>query len=126
MTTTLNILVVDDRKTHRQYISDVLQSAGYFVEEAENTQAAQTKILGETVFQLMVLDQMMPDQTGTEFLTILREDQRYKDLPVVLITAYPEDDEVKAIDKTGLIVLPKPLRDYHDILKAVENLCPKK
>lgn len=118
----LKILVVDDRETHRQYIADVLQSAGHTVTEVNDTMSAREALFGDEVFHLMVLDQMMPNQTGTEFLEILRSEERYKDLPVVLITAYPEDEAVQEIDKANLIVLPKPLRDYRDILKAVDNV----
>ncbi len=121
----IRILIVDDRESHRRFIGDALRSEGYHVIEAENTQQAGEKLHQETPLHLVVLDQMMPRQTGAEFWNQIREDevfQHVRDLPVIFITAYPEDEAVRNLRAEGVPVLAKPLRDYHDILDTVHQI----
>jgi CheY-like chemotaxis protein len=123
---TRHILIVDDRKTHRQYIGDVLQSAGFTVTEVSNAEEARQKLAEGMRFDALMVDQMMPKETGTQFLRALRAESTFKTLPMVLITAYPEDDEVQKIEKENVRVLPKPVRDYHEIILVIEEVLQQK
>lgn len=79
-----HILVVDDDKNTRLYLSAVLQGAGYTVTAAENGRAALSLLDREHV-DLAVLDVMMPDVDGYEFTRILREGGN--NLPILMVSA---------------------------------------
>ncbi len=126
--TKAKILVVDNKLTHRKYIGDVLQSKGYEVVEVGSTSEARQKLLGSEVFSLIFLDYMMPHQKGTDFLQEIRtsnELSRYRQIPAIIVTAYAEDEEVQAAVGPNVFVLSKPLRDYRDILDAVDQALNK-
>jgi CheY-like chemotaxis protein len=121
----IRTLVVDDKESHRRFIADVLRSEGYEVLEAANGEQARRKLREEQPVHLLVLDQMMPRLTGTTFWRQIKADETFKDvwdLPVIFITAYPEDDEMRDLKAKGVPVLAKPLRDYQDILDAVRQV----
>jgi two-component system, OmpR family, response regulator ResD len=118
------ILIVEDRRSHLRFVRDVLCSEGYTVLEAGNSEQAKEILLKSAIIHLLIMDQMVPGLTGTEFLKHIQIDEEFRkirNLPVIILTAYPEDDEVRALQKKGIPVLSKPLRDYHDLLDAVKN-----
>ena len=79
-----HILVVDDDKNTRLYLSAVLQGAGYTVSVAEDGRAALALLDREHV-DLAVLDVMMPKIDGYEFTRILREGGN--NLPILMVSA---------------------------------------
>jgi PAS domain S-box-containing protein len=80
------ILVVDDDAEHRRRLSQVLVGEGWQVSEAENGRVGLER-LAESSPDLIVLDLMMPEMDGFEFLSRLRSDDALRDVPVVVITA---------------------------------------
>jgi CheY-like chemotaxis protein len=59
--------------------------------------------------RLFVLDQNMPRMTGRETLTALKEDVRYKDVPVVIYTTYPDKSIIHEFEQQGAgMVVSKP------------------
>lgn len=80
----LNILVVDDDKNTRLYMSALLERAGYTVSTAENGARA-LKALESTHADLIVLDVMMPEMDGYEFTRALRECDN--NIPILMVSA---------------------------------------
>jgi CheY-like chemotaxis protein len=125
MTDRIQILIVDDKDSHRRFVGDVLRSEGYQVIEAGSGEQAREILRQEGSLHLVVLDQMMPGLTGTTFWNQIKADKEFQhvwDLPVIFITAYPEDEAMRDLRAEGVLVLTKPLRDYHDILDAVDQV----
>lgn len=121
----IRILLVDDKESHRRFIGDALRSERYQVIEAEDGEQAKEKLRQEKLLHLVILDQMMPRLTGTEFWNQIKADEAFQhvwDLPVIFITAYPEDEAMRNLRAAGVPMLAKPLRDYHDILDAVRHV----
>ena len=79
-----HILVVDDDKNTRAYLSAVLETAGYTVTTATNGEDALFAMEREHI-DLVVLDVMMPRMDGYEFTKTLRESQNY--LPILMVSA---------------------------------------
>jgi DNA-binding NtrC family response regulator len=79
------ILVVDDEADIRESFETLLELEGYQVALAENG-AAGLKKFESAMFDLVLLDLMMPDQSGLEVLDEIRK--RDRETPVFLITAY--------------------------------------
>jgi CheY-like chemotaxis protein len=80
------ILVVDDEPMVRQSLGQFLGDEGYTVEEAADGADALARV-GEHLPDVILLDLMMPGMNGRQFLRALRDNPRYADLPVVVMTA---------------------------------------
>ena len=79
-----HILVVDDDKSTRMFLSAVLKKNGYTVSTACNGEEA-LELMDKEHIDLVVLDIMMPKMDGYEFTSILREAQN--NLPILMVSA---------------------------------------
>jgi two-component system sensor histidine kinase ChiS len=82
------VLVVDDDVDIRCTLAAILREEGFLVREARNGVEALEKIADEKP-DLMLLDLMMPVMSGWQVLQTLRKTQRYRALPVVVLSAVP-------------------------------------
>ncbi|MCF7923400.1 MAG: response regulator [Candidatus Marinimicrobia bacterium] len=80
------ILVVDDSDEIRLMLGVILDKQGYDVSTVETAQAG-IDLLATEVFDLMILDLVLPDMDGRNFLIKLREDHRTATLPVLVLSA---------------------------------------
>ena len=85
------ILVVDDDKAVRNLLRGLLTAEGYTVDEAVNGPAALDKV-ARVPPDLVLLDVMMPGQSGLDVLAVIR---RTSNVPVVILTA--KDDETDRV-----------------------------
>ena len=94
-------LVVDDSPTMRRMVMASLREvcAGGFAEAASGLEAIEQLAMGPTA--LMVLDLNMPDMHGLEVLTFLRSQQKYRTLPIVVLTTRGDDDSRQAALRAG-------------------------
>jgi CheY-like chemotaxis protein len=84
--TALNALVVDDDPAAREMLRRLLEKEGWYVAEAENGRVALER-LAERIPQLVLLDLIMPEMDGFEFVAVLRKHPEWKALPILVITA---------------------------------------
>ncbi len=82
----LSILVVDDDPALRVLLRRLLEREGYAVHEAENGRAALRR-LREAPPGLIVLDLMMPEMDGFDFVTAVRNDEAWRTIPIIVVTA---------------------------------------
>ncbi|HXH84185.1 MAG TPA: GAF domain-containing protein, partial [Candidatus Tectomicrobia bacterium] len=82
----LPVLVVDDDATLRELLRRTLEAEGYAVVEAENGRAALER-LREVTPGLVLLDLMMPEMDGFEFVAEMRRHAGWASIPIVVITA---------------------------------------
>jgi signal transduction histidine kinase/CheY-like chemotaxis protein len=80
------VLVVDDDDFVRRGIAQGLEKEGWKVSEADNGRAGLAR-LAEGVPDVIVLDLMMPEMDGFEFLEEMRHRPEWHDIPVVVVTA---------------------------------------
>jgi CheY-like chemotaxis protein len=92
------VLVVDDDEDIRSSLTDVLVAEGYEVGEAENGLEALREI-DRSAPDIVLLDLMMPVLDGWKTLEILRLTPRYKDLPIVVVSAVNTPGAVDHIQK---------------------------
>jgi signal transduction histidine kinase/CheY-like chemotaxis protein len=81
-----NVLVVDDDDILRRGLVQALDSAGWKVREAEDGNAGLGR-LAESVPDIIVLDLMMPEMDGFEFIEQLRQRAEWREIPVIIVTA---------------------------------------
>jgi len=82
----LPALVVDDDPAIREMLRRNLERAGWSVTVAENGRVALER-LGEVTPRLILLDLMMPEMDGFEFVEVLRRNEAWREIPVVVLTA---------------------------------------
>jgi CheY-like chemotaxis protein len=88
------ILVVDDDIDCRDAVAGYLAKAGHTVQCAKDGPDA-LKWLGKIVPDLLVLDYRMPGMDGISVLRVLRSYLRWGNVPVVLLTAYPDEPRIR-------------------------------
>ncbi len=102
------ILIADDEHNIRHILDFSLHAEGFNVVAAANGEEAVTLALAEEP-DLILLDRMMPGQDGVETCRLLKNDDRTKHIPVVLLTAkgsYEDREEGKAAGADEYITKP--------------------
>ena len=87
---TPTILVVEDEPAILELLKVNLVDAGYEVRSAADAETAQA-LLKESLPDLLLLDWMLPGQSGLAFAKQLRADTRTKELPVIMVTARTDE-----------------------------------
>jgi len=105
------ILVVDDNEMNRDVLSRRLKRQGYEVEVAVDGPAALEKIeADDPEIDLVLLDIMMPGMSGLEVLEKVRESRSRGELPIIMVTAKSEsEDIVQALEKGANDYVTKPI-----------------
>jgi diguanylate cyclase (GGDEF)-like protein/PAS domain S-box-containing protein len=103
------VLVVDDNENNRQILARRLTRNGYTVSVAEGARGLLDRIRDEAV-DLVLLDIEMPDITGLDALVAIRETYSAVRLPVIMVTARSQsEDVVKALELGANDYLTKPV-----------------
>ncbi len=113
------VLVVEDDDTIRHVISTALAADGFDVREARNGREAQA-ILGEWPPGAIVLDMMMPEMDGWQFLEALRSGPLAHTPVVVVSGSYALQHQVRPIQADA--VFSKPF-DLGALVDTVAGLC---
>lgn len=96
---TYRALVVDDDPEQLEFIAAVLRAAGFDVRTESNPMAV-FDIVADWSPDILIADVVMPECSGTELAAVLRDDENFGDLPILLISA--DDDVVKNMKALGL------------------------
>ena len=105
---TARILIVEDEPAIRELVSVNLRHAGYTVSEADTAEAARIQI-DNRLPDLVLLDWMLPGQSGIDFAKRMRADPRTRALPVVLLTARAQEgDKLQGFDVGADDYITKP------------------
>ncbi len=116
-----SILVVDDNSDLRAYVSEILRIHGYHVNTARNG-AEGFRLAVETVPSLIVTDLMMPLVSGLEMIKMIRNEDKLKGTPIVLLTAkVDEETRIEGTERGADAYLAKPFND-RELLAEVRNL----
>ena len=116
-----SILVVEDEPAIRELLALTLGDAGYETVEAADAEAARVR-LREALPALVLLDWMLPGQSGLAFAKELRADARTRDLPIIMVTARAsEADRVAGLEAWVDDYVTKPFspRELRARIKAV-------
>jgi len=115
------ILVVDDTPANVKLLEALLLPQGYDVVAAESGEEA-LRAVADTSPDLVLLDvRMPPGIDGYEVCRRLRADEATRFVPVVMVTAYPEQERVEALEAGADDFITKPL-DRAGLMARVRNL----
>ena len=82
-----NIMVVEDDAINREALTRILNKGGWNVSEAIDGPAAFGLLKNNTAPDLILLDLVLPEMSGFEFITRLRQNQNWKHIPIVINSA---------------------------------------
>ena len=114
------LLVVDDDELAAKAVVRVLEKRGFSVLVAHGGREAM-KVLAANNVDVLVLDVMMPEMNGLEVCRELRQDSRFSDLPVILLTGCDDFETRAAGMKLGVSeFLCKPFA-HHELIARINN-----
>lgn len=97
----LKILAVDDSATMRRILKNTLSRAGYTdVVEAEDGVDAWAKLQAGG-FNFIITDWNMPNMSGLELVNAIRESEKFKQIPIIMVTTRSVKDDIVAAMKAG-------------------------
>jgi two-component system chemotaxis response regulator CheY len=121
------VLVVDDMKTMRMFITRVCKDLGFTdITEAVDGALAWSMInSGEKQFGLIISDWNMPNMSGLDLLIHVRGDARFSKTPFLMVTAESEEEQANKAVEAGIdgFVL-KPL-DKDRLIQNIEEVYKK-
>lgn len=117
-----SILIAEDSITSRTLIKNILTSAGYRVKATVDGMDAYTALKDES-FDLVVSDVEMPRMSGFELTAKIRSDEKYADLPVILVTGLEtKEDRERGIDAGANAYIVKRGFDQSNLLEVIQRL----
>jgi CheY-like chemotaxis protein len=115
-------LVVDDAPDQREIVRRMLESEGWVVDEAANGRDALERVERDAP-SLILLDLIMPEMDGFEFLHELAQREIWKTIPVIVITAKDlSAEERSALDRYASNVLKKGSYDRNTLAERISHM----
>lgn len=117
----IRILIVEDEPAICEMLSFALADSGYACDVAGDVRRARS-LVADSNPDLIVLDWMLPGQSGIEFARELKRDPGTRDIPVIMLTARTQEtDVITGLDAGADDYIPKPFspRELAARIKAV-------
>ncbi|OHA09763.1 MAG: hypothetical protein A3A44_02640 [Candidatus Sungbacteria bacterium RIFCSPLOWO2_01_FULL_60_25] len=114
-----NILVIEDQPLIADILANALKRSGYAVTEVTTAEDAFAE-MQRTRFDAILLDLVLPDMHGFEFLRAIKQDEHFREIPVIIASNVGDEVEIKkglALGAASYIVKANVLPE--DIIAAV-------
>lgn len=116
-----SILIVEDSPTQVQQLKQLLIHAGYIVTVATNGKEA-LSILETSSVNLVITDIVMPEMDGYALCKVIKEDEKFKKIPVILVTAlYDPRDVIEGLVSGANNFIIKPYDEKY-LLSRIESV----
>jgi signal transduction histidine kinase len=116
------ILIVDDMPKNIQLVAKFLTEEGYNLFFAQSGMAA-LKQVNSRMFDLILLDVMMPGMDGFEVCQKIKENERSRNIPVIFLTAKTDDDAIaKGFSLGGVDYITKPFNPVELVARVRTHL----
>jgi len=105
----ITVLIVDDNRTSRYILQKTLSAWGFHTSEAGNGKEALSLLQDDPDrFKLIILDHQMPDMDGMEVTRTVREDVRFQDIKIIILTSWGsvKTSLMKELNIAGAIFKP--------------------
>ena len=118
MSETKKILIVDDEQDIGETLKFMLEAEGYECFCAYDGETG-LSLAKEIIPDLMILDVMMPKINGYKISRLLKYDSKYKDIPIIMVTARSQEEDKLIGQETGVNeYITKPF-ELDEIIKKV-------
>ncbi len=119
------ILIADDSETLRLELKEVLEKGGHLVVEAHDGADGLKKAEENQGVQLIISDYNMPGLDGITMITKIKQIERYKEVPVGMLTTESSKELKQSGKEAGVVVwVVKPF-DPERLLKTVDKVLEK-
>jgi diguanylate cyclase (GGDEF)-like protein len=116
------VLIVDDDPNIHPILTHLLQPWGLEVTNLEKPERF-WEVLTQTQPDLVLLDIEMPTFNGIELCRVIRQDTRYDDLPILVMTGHTEDDYVRQVFNAGADdLIHKPIVDSELVTRVINRI----
>jgi CheY-like chemotaxis protein len=117
-----SVLLIEDDSATREMMRRMLEKEGWIIAEAENGRVALEQ-LATAQPELILLDLMMPEMDGFEFVVELRQNPLWRTIPIVVITAMDlTEEERNRLNGSVIQILQKGAYSRDELLLEVRNL----
>ena len=117
----ITVLLIDDEKKLLEALSGYLESKGIVVLSAQSTKQA-LQILKHKVPDLLIVDVIMPEQTGYEFITRLKRNKHFTTIPFIFLTAKGmTKDRIEGYRLGCRAYITKPF-DPEELISVIDNI----
>jgi two-component system sensor histidine kinase/response regulator len=96
-----SILLVEDNEFNQQIAVELLSDAGFAVDVAENGRKS-IEMLDKRTYDIVLMDMQMPVMDGTTATREIRKDERFKDLPILAMTANVMEADIEKCREAGM------------------------
>lgn len=90
-----HILVIDDSKTVRNLVSFIIKKEGFKVTSAEDGLDGLEKLYANPDISLIVCDVNMPKMDCFTFIKTIREQEQYRDLPIIVLSTEGQETDIQ-------------------------------
>lgn len=122
------IMVVDDDPALQRLIVALLERAGFDPVSATSAKEAREILSKDPLPELLLLDIMLPEMSGIEYLQEIRAEERLEHLPVIILSALGNPEQIReGLDKGADRYLTKPylannlIRTVNEVLEEGRN-----
>ena len=120
------ILVVDDDARLRDLLRRYLGENGYSVFVADSAQAM-NRLWQRERYDLLILDLMMPGMDGFEVLEVMRREEAWRDIPVIILTAKDLDrEDLARLNGRAERVFQKGAYNRTELIGIVHNIIARR
>ncbi len=104
------VLIAEDDPSTQSLIAKSVEKMGHIAFVSPNGKHALETLTAKNNFDLLITDMMMPEMDGKELVTALRDLDRFKNLPIIMISAFVGTKEIVSLMETGVTYFQaKPL-----------------
>ena len=115
------IFIIEDETSIIQLVQHNLEKEGFIIASSENGNEG-LKQLKKFEPNLLLLDWMLPDLSGIEICKNIRKDNKFKTLPIIMLTAKgEEEDKIKGLESGADDYLTKPF-SYKELLARIKAI----
>lgn len=116
-----SVLLVEDDPDTSEAVGRYLRNGGHELRTAMSGRDALAALLASTP-DVVVLDVRLPEMDGVMFLEIIRSYLRWKNLPVIVLTAYPQGPHIQRLNELGIVrIFVKADYQLSDLLGTVNE-----
>ena len=90
-----HILIVDDSKTVRNLVAFIMKKEGFTITTAEDGLDGLEKLYAAEQIDLIISDINMPRMDGFTFIKTVREQEAYRDLPIVVLSTEGQEHDIQ-------------------------------